>query len=222
MTRLAIFDLDGTLLDTVKDLGEATNYALKTLGFKEREGEEYKILCGKGIYNLFKDALPEGDSTEDNIKKMASLFLPYYDEHKCDYTRPYSGIINMLDAITEAGVKIALASNKYQDGAEKLVKHFFGKYDFLKIMGQEDGRPIKPDPAIVDIIIAEDGDISKDEVVYIGDSNVDMQTGINAGVRTIGVTWGFRSRQELEAYSPWRIAESPEELKAFILEKIVI
>lgn len=219
MTKLAIFDLDGTLLDTVKDLGEATNYALKTLGFKEREEEEYKILCGKGIYNLFKAALPEGASTEDNVKKMASLFLPYYDEHKCDYTRPYEGIIEMLDAITKAGVKIALASNKYQEGAEKLVRHFFGNYNFLKIMGQEEGRPIKPDPAIVDIIIAEDGAINKNEVVYIGDSNVDMQTGINAGVRTIGVTWGFRSRKELEAYSPWRIAESPAELKAFVLEE---
>lgn len=219
MTKLAIFDLDGTLLDTVQDLGEATNHALRTLGFKEREGEEYKILCGKGIYNLFKAALPEGASTEDNVKKMASLFLPYYDEHKCDYTRPYAGIIEMLDTITEAGVRIALASNKYQEGAEKLVKHFFRNYDFLKIMGQEDGRPIKPDPAIVDIIIAEDGAINKNEVVYIGDSNVDMQTGINAGVRTIGVTWGFRSRKELEAYSPWRIAESPAELKDFVLEE---
>lgn len=219
MTKLAIFDLDGTLLDTVQDLGEATNHALRTLGFKEREGEEYKILCGKGIYNLFKAALPEGASTEDNVKKMASLFLPYYDEHKCDYTRPYAGITEMLDTITEAGVRIALASNKYQEGAEKLVRHFFGNYNFLKIMGQEDGRPIKPDPAIVDIIIAEDGAINKNEVVYIGDSNVDMQTGINAGVRTIGVTWGFRSRKELEAYSPWRIAESPAELKAFVLEE---
>lgn len=218
MTKLAIFDLDGTLLNTVADLGNATNYALKTLGFPEHRQEEYKFLCGKGIYNLFRQALPANSSNDENISKMRNLFIPYYDKHKCDYTTPYEGIPEMLETITSKGIQIALASNKYQDGAEKLIEQFFGKYKFLKILGQREGQPIKPDPAIVEQILAMDPSISKEEVVYIGDSDVDMQTGANAGVRTIGVLWGFRSQKELEAFSPYKIASSPKELEAYILE----
>lgn len=217
MTKLVIFDLDGTLLNTVEDLGNATNNALRALGYMEHEMEDYKILCGRGIYNLFRQALPEDVASEENVRKMAELFLPYYDEHKCDQTRPYPGIPEMIEEITSKGVRIALASNKYQDGAEKLMKHFFANKTFLKILGQREGQPIKPDPAIVEQILAEDPAIKKEEVIYVGDSDVDMKTGINAGVRTVGVTWGFRSRKELEAYSPWKIASSPSELQEFIL-----
>jgi len=219
MTRLAIFDLDGTLLDTAKDLGDATNYALRQCGFPERPLDDYYTLVGRGIFNLFRSAMPAEHATDENVQRMASFFLPYYGEHKCDYTRPYDGIMEMLEAITSKGVAIAMASNKYQEGAETLVRHFFPEYSFIKILGQREGQPIKPDPAIVEQIMACDPTISKDEVVYVGDSNVDMQTGINAGVRTIGVTWGFRTREELEAYKPWRIADSPSELGSLILQE---
>ncbi len=212
MTKLAIFDLDGTLLDTVKDLGSATNYALRECGFPERPVEDYYTLCGRGIYNLFRGAVPEGRADEDTVKKMASLFLPFYDCHKCDMTLPYQGIPEMLRKIAAAGVVPAVASNKYQDGAEKLVRHFFGDIDFIRILGQREGQPIKPDPAIVHQIMAMIPGITSDEVVYVGDSDVDMQTGANAGVRTVGVTWGFRSRAELEAGKPWKIADTAEEL----------
>lgn len=216
MTKLVIFDLDGTLLNTVADLEKATNYALRKLGYAEREAEEYNFLCGRGIYNLFRMALPKEASNEENVKKMAELFLPYYDEHKCDYTRPYDGIPELLEELARDGIKIAIASNKYQEGAEKLISHFFGKLHFLKILGQSKGRPIKPDPAIVEQIMSEAPEIKKDEVIYIGDSDVDMQTGKNAGVKTIGVTWGFRSREELEANSPWKIADNTKELYSYI------
>lgn len=109
-------------------------------------------------------------------------------------------------------------SNKYQEGAEKLIRHFFGDIKFLKILGQREGQPIKPDPAIVHQIMAERPDIKIDEVMYVGDSDVDMQTGANAAVRTVGVTWGFRSREELEAGKPWKIADNAEELAGFILQ----
>lgn len=217
MTKLAIFDLDGTLLNTVEDLGNATNYALTQCGFPIHPTDAYYQMVGRGIYNLFRAAVPSEYATEENVQKMASYFLPYYDAHKCDFTRPYDGILQMLDTITGKGVRLAVASNKYQDGAEKLVHHFFGEYDFVRILGQREGQQIKPDPAIVDQILAEAPSITKSETVYVGDSNVDMQTGANAEVRTIGVTWGFRSREELAAYSPSAIVDTPEELSRVII-----
>ena len=218
MTKLAIFDLDGTLLNTVEDLGNATNYALEQCGFPIHPIDEYYQMVGRGIYNLFRAAIPSEYATEDNVQRMASYFIPYYDEHKCDFTRPYDGILQMLKIITGRGVRLAIASNKYQDGAEKLVRHFFGEYDFVKILGQREGQPIKPDPAIVNQVLEKVPDITKDETVYVGDSNVDMQTGANACVRTIGVTWGFRSRAELAAYNPSALVDTPAELADEILK----
>ena len=120
MTKLAIFDLDGTLLDTVEDLGNATNYALTQCGFPTHPAEAYYQMVGRGIYNLFRAAVPSEYSDEATVQKMASYFIPYYDAHKCDCTKPYDGIKEMLDTITGRGVRLAVASNKYQDGAEKL------------------------------------------------------------------------------------------------------
>ena len=217
MTKLAIFALGGTLLNTVEDLGNATNYALEQCGFPIHPKDEYYQMVGRGIYNLFRAAIPSEYATEDNVQRMASYFIPYYDTHKCDCTRPYDGIPGMLKTITAAGVRLAVASNKYQDGAEKLVHHFFGEYDFVRILGQREGQPIKPDPAIVDQVLAEVPSVTKSETVYVGDSNVDMQTGLNAGVRTVGVSWGFRTREELAAYSPSAIVDTPEELSRVIL-----
>lgn len=216
--KLVIFDLDGTLLDTVADLAGATNYALRTLGFPEHAKEEYYLLVGRGIYNLFRGALPKDESSEENVKKMADLFVPYYNAHMCDLTLPYEGITAMLHEITSKGVKVAVASNKYQEGSERLMKRFFPEIDFVAVYGQREGFPIKPDPAIVESIMEKVPEIKKDEVAYVGDSNVDMQTGLNAGVDTIGVSWGFRSVEELAAYSPWKIVDTPEELKDAILK----
>jgi phosphoglycolate phosphatase len=218
MTKIAIFDLDGTLLNTIADLGAATNFALKTLGFPERELKEYNQMVGRGIFNLFRAALPESSSNDGNVQKMADLFIPYYNEHMCDLTRPYDGIHQMLIDVTKAGIQVAVASNKYQAGAEKIIRHFFNDIKFKRILGQRDDLPVKPDPEIVKEIISDDSAIAIEDVIYIGDSNVDMQTGINAKVRTIGVLWGFRSREELESYHPWRLAENPKQLESFILE----
>ena len=218
MTGLIIFDLDGTLLDTVEDLGNATNHALQVLGYPGHPMEAYKVFCGRGIYNLFRAALPPGEDNEENVARMAALFLPYYDAHICDRTRPYPGIMDMLDRFHAVGIRFALASNKYQDGAEKLTRIFFDKYGFVKVLGQREGLPIKPDPAIVRQAMEAVPGIRPDEVVYVGDTNTDMQTGINAGVRTAGVLWGFRTREELAAYDPWLIASSAEELTQAILK----
>jgi phosphoglycolate phosphatase len=129
------------------------------------------------------------------VTKMRGYFVPYYNEHKCDFTRPYDGILPLLEKLSESGLHFAVASNKYQEGTEQLVEKFFGKYKFVKVLGQRDGKPIKPDPEIVHEAMEGVPEITLDEVVYCGDSDVDMQTGLGAGVKTIGVTWGFRTRE---------------------------
>ena len=212
MTRLIIFDLDGTLIDTREDIANACNYALEQCGFPVHALDEYNMLVGRGIDNLFRGALPEGHKDEDMVAKMRSIFVPYYNEHKCDFTRPYDGIIDALEELSAKGLRFAVASNKYQEGTEQLVEKFFGRYDFVKILGQREGKPIKPDPLIVSEAMEGMPGITLDEVVYCGDSDVDMQTGLGAGVRTIGVTWGFRTREELEAYSPYALIDHPSEI----------
>lgn len=212
MIKLIIFDLDGTLLDTLEDIANACNHALRQCGHPERKLEEYNMLVGRGIYNLFRGALPEGYKTEDMVTRMRDHFIAYYDAHKCDFTKPYKGIVETLETLYDAGVKFAVASNKYQDGTEQLVKKYFGQFDFVKILGQRDDRPIKPDPLIVTEAMEGLPGITPDEVAYCGDSDVDMMTGLNAGVRTIGVTWGFRTREELEAHSPFAIVDHPAEI----------
>ena len=216
MTKLIIFDLDGTLIDTRTDIANACNHALEQCGFPQRDIEEYNMLVGRGIDNLFRGAMPASEVNEENVARMRSLFVPYYNEHGCDWTRPYDGIMDILEVLKDKGLHFAVASNKYQEGTQSLVEKFFGKYDFVKILGQREGRPIKPDPQIVDEAMEGVPGIRKDEVIYVGDSNVDMETGINAGVRTIGVTWGFRTREELQAYSPHALIDHPMQLVEFI------
>lgn len=211
MTKLVIFDLDGTLLNTIEDLAHACNHALACCGCPPHEIQEYNMLVGRGITNLFKGALPPEKRTGEEIEKMRRHFLDYYGRHKCDFTRPYPGICDMLDRLSSAGISLAVASNKYQEGTEQLVREFFGRQDFVCVLGQREGKPIKPDPSIISEAACHAG-VTAAETVYCGDSDVDMQTGANAGVRTIGVTWGFRTREELQAYRPWRIADSPEQI----------
>ena len=212
MTRLVIFDLDGTLLNTIEDLGRACNHALAQCGFPLRRMDEYNMMVGRGIMNLFLNALPEGEKNMDNALKMREFFVPYYSEHGSDFTAPYPGIPELLDNLTSRGISLAVASNKYQQGTEHLIRHYFGKYEFVRILGQREGKPIKPDPEIVREAMEGVSGIRLDEVVYCGDSDVDMMTGKNAGVRTIGVTWGFRTREELLAYDPWLLAETPADI----------
>lgn len=219
-TRLIIFDLDGTLLDTIDDIAAACNHALERCGFPVRERNEYFSLVGRGIDNLFRGALPEGENNEEMVKKMRSFFVPYYGEHGCDLTKPYEGIKEMLSALSAEGISLAVASNKYQEGTESLISRFFPEFRFVCILGQREGKPIKPDPEIVYEAMRNIRGITPGEVVYCGDSDVDMMTGNNAGVRTIGVTWGFRSREELSRHNPWILVESPSEIASNIMQDI--
>ena len=216
MIKLAIFDLDGTLLDTLGDIAGACNHALVVCGCPTHEVDAYRRFVGRGIMNLFRSALPDDRRSEEMVMKMKDAFIPYYNEHKNDLTRPYPGIPELLDRLTAKGVRLAVASNKYQEATEELVTRYFGDYGFTCVLGQRDGHPIKPDAGIITEAMECSESVNPDEVIYCGDSDVDMQTGINAGVKTAGVTWGFRSREELAAYSPCLLADNPEEIYNFI------
>ena len=219
MVKLVIFDLDGTLIDTMEDIAGACNHALEACGCPVRRLDEYNMLVGRGIMNLCRYAVAEEMRTEEMVQKVYGQFVAYYSEHLCDKTKPYPGIYDMLDTLSEKGITFAVASNKYQEGTEVLIQKLFGKYNFVSILGQREGQPIKPDPQIVIEAMSATEGVTKEDVVYCGDSDVDMQTGINAGVRTIGVTWGFRTREELASYSPWMLADSAEDIcKAILTE----
>lgn len=214
--KLAIFDLDGTLLDTIADLAAATNFALAHYGLPTHKEEEYKFFVGNGINKMFERALPEDKRNEEYITKLRSQFVPYYDVHNSDLSRPYPGMVELLKELQRNNIAIGVASNKYQEAAVKLVLQFFPGIDFALILGQREGVPSKPDPTIAYEIIGHTG-IAKEDTVYIGDSCVDMQTGKNAGITTVGVSWGFRPKTELESYNPDFIADDTDELRKYLL-----
>ena len=216
-TKLVIFDLDGTLLDTIDDIAAACNHALESCGCPARKRSDYFMLVGRGISNLFRGALPEDMKTDEMVEKMRSFFVPYYNEHSCDLTKPYEGIIEMLTILRDNNIALAIASNKYQKGTEDLVYRFFGDFEFVKILGQREGFPIKPDPTIVHEAMQGIPGISLEETVYCGDSDVDMITGSNAGVRTIGVKWGFRTEEELRRHNPWLLVEKPLQIAEAVI-----
>ena len=215
MKKLVIFDLDGTLLDTIADLAESANHALKQLGFPTRDVEMIRTFVGNGVNKLLFRALPDEEKTEENMMRMRTHFVPYYDAHNADLSAPYPGIVALLEELQAKGLRMAVASNKYQEATVKLVKHYFPMIDFVEVLGQREGINVKPDPTIVFDILQKAG-VSKEETLYVGDSGVDMQTAINAGVDAIGVTWGFRPRTELEDFQPMGLIDQAEELLGFL------
>ena len=213
--HLAIFDLDGTLLNTIADLATATNQALEACGFPTHPISAYPMFVGNGINKLFERALPAESRTEENIMRIRAHFLPYYDEHNADLSKPYPGIPQLLEELQTAGVHLAVASNKYQRATEKLIRHYFPTIRFAAVFGQREGIPVKPHPQIIEDILTL-VPVNKEEVIYIGDSGVDMQTALHAGVESIGVTWGFRPKEELLQHSPTYLVDSADEIKILI------
>lgn len=209
---LLIFDLDGTLLNTIADLGAACNHALQACGYATHPLEEYPQLVGNGVNKLIERALPDGHKDEATILRAKEYFVAYYNEHNCDMTRPYDGIPELLTELKKEGHKLAVASNKYQEATEKLVRHFFGN-TFDVVLGERSGIPRKPDPRIVqDILEKESESAEVGKVLYIGDSDVDMQTAKNAGLPSVACTWGFCKREKLEACKPTFIIQEPKEI----------
>ena len=217
MKKLIIFDLDGTLINTIADLGTCTNYALEKLGYPTHDIESYKFRVGNGINNLFRRSLPEGEKTDENVLRVRREFIPYYNAHNTDLSRPYPGMVELLEALQTEGILLAVASNKYQEATTKIIGELYPSIRFSAVLGQREGINIKPDPQIVFDILQATG-VDKADVLYVGDSGVDMQTGLNAGVETCGVTWGFRPRTELEPFHPQHIVDRVEELRQIIMK----
>ena len=209
--RLAIFDLDGTLLDTIGDLAEACNYMLSLRELGSHTREEYAKMVGNGILNLVKRALPEELRTDEYVMAARADFLDFYTANIDRHTRPYDGIYEVLRTLQEEGWSLAVASNKFDEGTQKLVRSIFPDIHFSAIYGNKEGFPLKPDAALLDLIIKEcDADVTT--TWMIGDSGVDIQTAKNAGVRSIGCSWGFRPRTELEEFGADYIVDAPSEI----------
>lgn len=215
MKKLVIFDLDGTLLNTIADLACSTNYALAKLGINAHPLESYPTFVGNGIRKLFERALPVTVRTPEMVEKVRELFMPYYDAHNADLTTIYPGIAELLTELQGKGILLSVASNKYQSATEKLMKHYFPEISFVSVLGQREGIPVKPDAEIVLETLNAAG-VSAEETLYVGDSGVDMQTAKNGGVESVGVTWGFRPLSELEANGAQHIINNPSELLTYL------
>ena len=209
---IVIFDLDGTLLNTIDDLGYACNYALEQTGYPTFPIEEYPAKVGNGINNLIRRALPETERTEENILRVRAHFVPYYNAHNCDFTRPYKGIPELLATLKAQGHLLAVASNKYQAATEKIVEHFFpGLFDV--VFGEREGIERKPNPQIVYDLVSKLSPLNaKCSSLYIGDSLVDRDTAQNAHVPFVACSWGFVPRETLLREGVTRIIDSPEEV----------
>lgn len=207
---IIIFDLDGTLLNTINDLGYACNYALAQTGYPTHPISAYPQMVGNGINNLIRRALPETMRTEDNVLRVRASFVPYYNAHNCDYTTPYTGIVELLHALKAQGHRLAVASNKYQEATEKIVNHFFPDI-FDVVLGERAGIARKPDPQIVYDILRELNP-NETKIHYVGDSLVDYETAQNAGVPFIACSWGFVPRRKLVEAGINVIVDAPEEI----------
>ena len=213
--KLVIFDLDGTLVDTIADRGAATNAALAAKGLPQHEPEAFRGMVGHGVRNLVKQAMPEPmREDEQAVDALLKIFLAYYIDHLDDRSRPYPGMAELLADLQAAGVKLAVASNKFQAGAEKLIGRMFPDIRFAAVLGGRPGEPLKPDPAIVDEIRERAG-VSRGETLMVGDSGTDIATAEAAGVDCVAVSWGFRSREALSA-AP-RIVDAAAQLRALLL-----
>ena len=218
MKKLVIFDLDGTLLNTIEDLGNAANYALSLNGYPTHSLASYPFFVGNGVRNLIRKALPDDMRTDSIIESLLKDFKEYYNEHNTDCTKPYDGIEELLRNLQDNGVKIAVASNKYQQATEKIIAHYFGDIDFVAVYGQREGVNVKPDPSVVCSILS-DANVPNGDVLYVGDSGVDMETARRACVDSVGVTWGFRSEKELNEYHADMIVNKASDIFDIVMKE---
>ena len=207
--RLVLVDLDGTLLDTLDDLSEAVNDAMARRDLPGHSRQEYMSMVGHGVRNLVKQALPV-EMQEDDILVDAALadFKAYYTAHIDVHTHPYPGMPEVIHNLHEAGVQLAVVSNKFQEGAEYLVGKMFPGIPFAAVLGNRPGYPLKPDPEIVGEVLRRTG-VRREEAVLVGDSPTDMKTAANGGIDAIAVSWGYRPMKGLPGLT---VADKAEDL----------
>lgn len=221
MTELVIFDLDGTLLNTIGDLGNSANRVLAAHGLPQHTIDEYYHMVGNGLRMVITRALPAGIAAD--AKAVDAYLEEYRDEysaHLDDFTRPYDGIVETVNSLNARGVKLAVASNKFQAGTEKLVGEFFPDIPFVAVLGDSKEYPLKPDPTML-ITAMKLAGVNADRTVMIGDTAGDIRAAQAAGTRCIAVQWGFRSREELagviaETGSDAVFASSPSDILSLL------
>ena len=207
--RLVLFDLDGTLLDTLDDLSEAVNHALEQRGVPLHTRDEFMTMVGHGVRNLVLQALPDEMQADDALVDAAlSDFKAYYTAHIDVHTHPYPGMQNLVNRLHREGVYMAIASNKFQEGTDYLVGKFFPGIPFVAVLGNRPGYPLKPDPEIVGEALRRSG-VRPEEAVLVGDSATDMKTAANGGIASIAVSWGYRPMKGTPGLT---VVDSAEEL----------
>ena len=211
--KLVIFDLDGTLLDTIDDLKEAVNHAMSLRGFPTFTRDEVMAMVGHGARNLMRKALPDGHKDDDMVDAAYDDFKAYYITHIDVHTKPFAGIHDLLTQLHQEGVMLAVASNKFQEGTEHLIKEFFPDIPFVAVLGNRPGFPYKPSPEIVEEVLNKAG-IKKEEAVMVGDSDTDIETAANGGIEGVAVGWGYRDMREIEGLT---IVETVKELQKMLL-----
>lgn len=196
--QLIIFDLDGTLINTIEDLGIAVNHALADHSFPQHEISEYKGMVGHGVRNLVWRSMPEALKDDEHLLDvLLADFMDYYYRHIDEHSRPYDGMPELLSELQADGVRLAVASNKFQSGTDALMRRFFPDIHFASVLGGRKGVPLKPDPAVVGTILEAAG-VSQAETVMVGDSATDIATAAAGKVESIAVTWGFRPKEAIQ------------------------
>ncbi len=213
--KAVVFDLDGTLLNTLEDLTDSTNFALKSCGYAQRDISEVRYFVGNGIHKLIERAVPEGVSAEE-LEKCFDIFCEHYKENMENKTAPYEGVNAMLQSLFEHNLKLAIVTNKAEFAAKELCKRLFGDYVSVVIGGSEN-RPLKPAPDGVLYALKQLG-VEKSEAVFVGDSEVDIQTAKNAELDCIGVLWGFRKKEEIEKLGVKCTVGNTAELEKLLLK----
>lgn len=214
MIRFAVFDLDGTLLDSLPDLTDAVNFALDRENLPEHTEEEVRSYIGSGVFVLLeKAAYPH--SEPELLKRLKEGFDEYYSVHYCDRSKLYPGIRSLLSQLKEQGIQLAVFSNKPDEFVKKIVGELFEKETFIGIMGNRKEYPKKPDPAQLKELQMQLG-YKDEECLYVGDSDVDILTGKNANYQTVGVTWGYRSKELLLETGAEFLAETADKLMELI------
>lgn len=209
MYNTVIFDLDGTLLNTLDDLTDSTNFALSNHGYKERSVNEIRRFVGNGIKKLIERALPS-DVSEEEFEKVFTDFKAHYQLHCNDKTGPYEGILPLLRKLKDMGIKMGIASNKDKSAVVKLNEIYFEGL-IEGAAGAEENKPVKPDPYMVNSMIEELG-CDKEHTLYVGDSQVDVMTAGNTGLDMVAVLWGFRDEDELKEAGAEKFIRHPLEL----------
>lgn len=210
MIKLVIFDLDGTLLNSIADLAKACNEALFHYGLPTHDESAYHYFVGNGIEKLIEKALPK-DYSQETYENVHRYFMNYYIAHTYDLTRPYKNITKLLEILKNKNIMMAVASNKFVEGVRKLVSHFFPNIEFIMVQGKSEDIPTKPNPLMVEQII-EKAHVNRNKILYLGDTSIDMKTAKRVNVKAIGVSWGFRTREELIASGADIIIDDPLEI----------